>query len=378
MNWNGLVNGVAAASPNRRSFLTKIGIAGAALSATRGTGIAQSGTGPTDADILNFALNLEYLEAEFYTMVTTGKTIDQLGIGITGAGTAGGTTGGAQVNFGSSNVQIAYSNIANQIASDERAHVTLIRTALTGAGATPVAKPAINLNALGLGFAGINDYLQLARVFEDIGVTAYAGAAPLITSKAILGYAARIAQAESAHSANIRLQMSLLGIPSMAIDAVDIIPPPSGANYFPLDSNGLTQTRTPGQVLYLAYGNKANATFGGFFPAGANGTLNTSSGAATNAPANGTTAVVSPATMTTDKNSIMLDGSGSTSGSGALTYLYMVLPGGKVPALLQNPNNAKAIVQFVNGPGLYLLQLVVTDGSNTKATQNIALTYTGV
>src|ERR1700730_17656709 len=50
-----------------------------------------------DVDILNFALNLEYLEAEFYTVVTTGQTIDQIGIGIDGAGTLGPTTGGAQV-----------------------------------------------------------------------------------------------------------------------------------------------------------------------------------------------------------------------------------------------------------------------------------------
>ena len=374
MKLNGLWNDVAAASPNRRSFLTKIGIASAALGASRGVGTAQS-AGPSDADILNFALNLEYLEAEFYTFVTAGVSIDQMGIGITGSGTAGATTGGAQVNFGSSNAQIAYAKVATQIAADERAHVTLIRGALVGAGATPVAKPAINLNALGIGFAGINDYLQLARVFEDIGVTAYAGAAPLISSKAILGYAARIAQAEAAHSASIRLQMAILGIPSTAIDGVDIIPPPSGTNYFPMDSNGLTQTRTPGQVLFLAYGNKANATSGGFYPNGTNGTINSSTTAATIAPANGTTASVTPSTMTTTATSLTLDASGSVSGSGGLTYLFMVLPGGKVPAILQTANNPKAIVQFVNGPGVYLLQLVVTDGSGTKATQNISLTY---
>lgn len=365
-------------APNRRRFLAKTGMFGAATIAAAGlrSADAQTTSAPTDADILNFALNLEYLEAEFYTMATSGMTIDKMGIAITGSGTPGATTGGAQVNFGSNANAPVSSAIANEIAFDERAHVAYIRAALSAAGATPIAKPAINLNALMLGFGGLTDFLQLARVFEDIGVTAYAGAAPLISSKAILGAAARIAQTEAEHAANIRLQIAQLGIPTMPIDGVDILPPPSGTNYFSVDSNALTQTRTPGQVLYLAYGNMADATSGGFFPNGVNGTLNMSSGPASLMPTNGTAAVVTPTSLTTDQASVTLDASGSQSGAGRLTYFYMVLPGGLQPALLQSPSNPKATVDFVNGPGTYLVQLSVTDSKgNVASTAPITLVY---
>ena len=68
MNNKGLLQEVIEKAPNRRSFLTKVGIAGAALGVAQGVGLAQSSSGPSDADILNFALNLEYLEAEFYNI----------------------------------------------------------------------------------------------------------------------------------------------------------------------------------------------------------------------------------------------------------------------------------------------------------------------
>jgi hypothetical protein len=73
---------------------------------------------------------------------------------------------------------------------------------------------------------------------------------------------------------------------------------------------------------------------------------------------------------------VVLDASGSTSASGNLQYLFQVVPGGKQPALLQTANNPKATVDFVNGPGLYLVQLVVTDASgNTSKSAVIMLNY---
>ena len=366
-----LLNDVISEAPNRRSFLTKIAMAGAAAAAVNGSAQLADAQTISDADILNFALNLEYLEAEFYTIATTGRNISALGIGVTGTGQAGETTGGAQVNF--SNTTILTGEVVNQIAADERAHVTLIRGALTAAGAQPIAKPAIKLDALGIGFGGITDFLQLARAFEDVGVTAYNGAAPLIQSKDILASAARILGTEAEHVANIRLQIARLGIPTTLLDGVDVLPPPSGRLYFSVDANGLTQVRTPGQVLYIVYGNAANATSGGFFPNGVNGNIRMSSAGV---PVAGqTSASVNPSMLTTTATSVTLDATASTSASGPLTYSFSVAPGGLVPALLQSPTNPKATVQFVNGPGTYLVNLVVRDAAGNTSTQMITLVY---
>jgi|SRR5581483_1777016 len=266
-------------APNRRSLLKKIGMAGAAAGAAFATGgikLNADPSSPTVVDVLQFALNLEYLEAEFYTTATMGKTIDQVGIGTSGTGNTGPTTGWNQVNF--SNSLVFTGAVAAQIGNDERNHVSLLRTALQNAGITPVAKPPINLGALGIGFANELQFLTLARIFEDIGVSAYGGAAqlPAVTSSPYIGTAARILAAEAEHVANIRLQVARLAVPTTALDGVDIIPPPSGTYFFSIDpTTGLTALRTPGQVLFLAY-NAANATSGGFFPMGVNGNLVTS------------------------------------------------------------------------------------------------------
>jgi hypothetical protein len=155
--------------------------------------------------------------------------------------------------------------------------VTLLRTTLTSLGIQPIAKPAINLGALNTGFESQEAFINLARQFEDVGVSAYGGAAPLIQDKTILGYAARILAAEAEHTGNLRLHAALYQARTTAADALDILPAPSGTQYSSLDANGLSVIRTPGQVLSIVFGGKVNATSGGFFPAGVNGSINTSS-----------------------------------------------------------------------------------------------------
>lgn len=278
-----LIKDVVAESPNRRSLLKKFGVASAAIGAAAVTGgvkLSAQSTLPSAVDILQFALNLEYLESEFYTYATTGAGIDAMGVGIDGSGMSGPTTGGKKVNF--ANNLVFSSAIANEIAADERAHVTLIRGALSAASVQPVAKPSIKLDALGVGFANEAQFLLLARVFEDIGVSAYgyaAGVSTLATSPYI-GTAARILATEAEHVGNIRLQVARLGIDTSKtkLDSVDILPPPTGTDFLSADpSTGLTAVRSPGQVLFLAYGFSGNATAGGFYPNGVNGTIKMSS-----------------------------------------------------------------------------------------------------
>ena len=282
-----LIDEVVSASPNRRSFMKTIAAATAGVGALSMAGLtpAQAQT-TTEIEVLKFALNLEYLESEFYTYAFYGRGIETFGIGVNGEANGsnpaeGGTTMGGKIVGFNNAAQVLSAQVAAEIGSDERAHVRLLRSAL---GAQTIAKPNLNLNALGFGFDSQDGFLRLSRIFEDIGVSAYAGAAGLLSTPSIITTAARILAAEAEHVSSVRTQMAVLGITTPKLDGADLIPPPSGTKYQILSinaSNGLPATRTPGQVLYLAFGNKANATSGGFFPSGVNGAITTSSGPAT-------------------------------------------------------------------------------------------------
>lgn len=300
----------------REFFRSALGLGAMAVGGAAALGVARPAAAqaaPSDADILNLALNLEYLEAQFYAFAANGAGLpaDQL----TGSQTQGAVTGGRKAALSDPAV-IQY---AREIAADEAAHVATLRTAL---GSARVAQPAIDISvtvftaaarAAGIDltasggvfdpYANDDSFLLGAYIFEDVGVTAYKGAAPLITNVEIIDAAAGILAAEAFHAGIIRGALYRRGVDVPVIrtnadrisDARDLLdgtaaaagPPqrvadddqgisPTGsgatavANIVPTDANGIVFSRNSEQVHNIVYLTRSQVTQGGFFPNGTN------------------------------------------------------------------------------------------------------------
>ena len=266
------------AGMSRRRMLSALGAAGAvggaALVTSGLSGCSSDGTvtianAPVSVtDVLNFALNLEYLEASFYAYVTTGAGLPTADMGTT----PGTVTGGAKVNF----VNATVASAAAQLAQDEREHVEFLRATITSLGATPVNLPNINLAAMGAVTSDAT-FVAAARQMEAVGVSAYIGGAQyLVSNTAALTYAAQILDTEAQHAGFLRELCITLGVASPAVDSQD--QPPSLTQIFNTgNTTGLSPVRTVSQVLQIVYASvgATGVSSGGFFPSGFNGNLRT-------------------------------------------------------------------------------------------------------
>jgi hypothetical protein len=320
-------------SMSRRGFLAGAGTM-AAAAAMAGCGGGNSSTPvkttaptPTDADYLNYALNLEYLEAQFYLYAATGRG---LSASDTTGGSASGFTTAGTVTVGDAaavpDLTSAQQQILNEIAFEEQAHVRFLRSAL---GASAVAMPDIDLSffgplavvagitsvATGAGsfnpFSSFDYFLVGAFIFEDVGVTAYGGAAGLLTDKTVnLPAAAGILAVEAYHAAYVRTSLTGRAIAAAAAtpptaypylaaaNAVEALratltvgdsnaPSTSGSVETTLllptttatpsaivaadPTNAIGFTRNVNQVHHIVYGSATvGVSKGGFFPSGTN------------------------------------------------------------------------------------------------------------
>jgi hypothetical protein len=247
---------------------------------------------PSDADIFNFALNLESLETEYYLRGTTGRGMDAADAGPN----PGAVSGGHIVPWQNDDLR----QMLQEVAENELAHVRFYRRTL---GAQAVARPAIDLGgfaaaarAAGLGdnfdpFASEMNFLLGGMLMEDVGVTAYHGAVPLIANKTFLDAAAGILAVEAYHMGMARALLYRMGAQARNAansisDARDRLDGPTDldqgievngrANFVPADSDAKAFSRTPQQVLRIVYlTDQPGVSRGGLFPNGMNGTLRT-------------------------------------------------------------------------------------------------------
>ncbi|WEX76138.1 ferritin-like domain-containing protein [Sinorhizobium numidicum] len=277
--------------PRRR--LLQFGL-GATLASTAGFTSVSHADEPDDLmdeDIFQFALNLEYMEAEYYLRGTTGKGIDDSDAGAE----AGPVTGGKQVSFDTP----AIGEFMREVAENELAHVRFYRKTL---GDAAVPRPAIDFDAgfaavaqaAGLGenfdpFGNEMNFVLGGMLFEDVGVTAYAGAATVLRNEDFLAAAAGILAVEAYHMGMARSTLYRMGEQawkaanaiSDARDKIDGsedkdqgIQMEGKANIVPSTPDAIAFTRTPQEVLRIVYlTDQEGASKGGFYPNGMNGTI---------------------------------------------------------------------------------------------------------
>jgi hypothetical protein len=173
---------------SRASFLLKGALGAGAIygaaAVTPFVGNAFAAGSVSDVDILNFALTLEYLEADFYQV--KGKQI-----GLTGAAKTYAKTFGAQ----------------------EAEHVTALTKAIKASGGKPVAKPTFTFPVTNQA-----SFLKLAYALENTGVSAYNGAGPSLKSKDLLVAAGEIVQIEARHAATVAVMTGSSITPNGAFD----------------------------------------------------------------------------------------------------------------------------------------------------------------
>jgi len=161
--------------------------------------------GSGDVGILNYAYALEQLEAAFYIKVASSFY---------------------------SGISADEQALLTDIRDHEVAHREFFKAALQGN-----AIQALEVDFSSIDFSSRDSVLGTAKAFEDLGVSAYNGAGPLITTPDYLVLAGKIVSVEARHAALIRDRIA-----NGTFIGNDVINPDNAVEY----------SRTPAEVLSIA------------------------------------------------------------------------------------------------------------------------------
>ncbi|KAJ5043086.1 uncharacterized protein L3040_004472 [Drepanopeziza brunnea f. sp. 'multigermtubi'] len=146
--------------------------------------------GLTDVDILEFALTLENLETAFYQQ---------------------GFAKFQDTDFAALGLAPAEITNLKSIGGTEATHVTTLNAAISGAGTAPVAPCTYNFAPA---LTDAKTMVATAAVLENVGVSAYLAAAPLVKAPGILTVAGEIVTVEARHQTFVRTASRTAAIPS--------------------------------------------------------------------------------------------------------------------------------------------------------------------
>ncbi|WP_114578335.1 ferritin-like domain-containing protein [Saliphagus sp. LR7] len=169
-----------------------------------GEGDEMNGEGPSDVDILNFALTLEYLEARFYR-----EGLDTIG--------SSGLCRSEPLQMVGGAVQDDAFEELRTIQAHEEAHVEILVDTIGNLGGEPIAEPEFDF---GTATENPAEFLQTAAVLETTGVGAYAGAAPLIENPDLIPPALGIHSVEARHSSFLNVVNGESGFPNAVDEAL--------------------------------------------------------------------------------------------------------------------------------------------------------------
>lgn len=268
-----------------------------------------SGLPASDVDLLEFPLNLEYLEAEFFLWGALGRGLDTVAPNLTSGGPP-------PIGVRQAKLDPLIRDVIAQFALQEVGHLRAIKSTVKG-----FPRPLLNLSAESFAtvmnsafgrplvppfdpYANDLNFLLASYVIPYVGLTGYVGANPKLRSATAKRLVAGLLGVESGQDAVLRALLYERGkrkVVPYGITVAEftdriselrnklggegikdeglVVKPAYGAegrirgNVLAGDKYSLAFDRTPEEILRIVYGGGSESKPGGFYPKGAAGRI---------------------------------------------------------------------------------------------------------